>query len=51
VGRSQALLGSVSPELRHIADRPVLVITDAAAEPASRCGLRAAGSVSTSSGH
>ena len=36
LGRIPALLGSVSHELLHIADRPVLVITDAAAKRASR---------------
>lgn len=33
LGRIRALLGSVSHELLHIADRPVVVIPTAAIEP------------------
>jgi len=33
LGRLRALLGSVSHELLHIADRPVVVIPTAAIEP------------------
>ena len=38
LGRMRALLGSVSHELLHIADRPVTVIPSAAVEPSGSAG-------------